>query len=38
MWMHSLTGNELWFLLPFAINFVALAILDLAIRAGAATV
>jgi alkane 1-monooxygenase len=26
--LHSLTGNELWFVLPFFINFVVLPILD----------
>lgn len=31
MWIHSQTGNELWFLLPFVINFAALPILDLLI-------
>ena len=31
MWLHSVTGNELWFLLPFVINFAALPVLDLLI-------
>ena len=26
--LHALTGNELWFVLPFFINFVVLPILD----------
>ena len=28
LWLHAATGNELWFLLPFLINFVAMPVLD----------
>lgn len=28
MWIHSVTGNELWFLLPFFVNYVVLPLLD----------
>ena len=28
LWLHSATGNELWFVLPFVINFVLLPVLD----------
>jgi alkane 1-monooxygenase len=28
MWVHSITGNELWFVLPFALNFIGIPILD----------
>ncbi len=28
LWLHYLTGNELWFLLPFAINYLAAPLLD----------
>ena len=31
MWIHSQTGNELWFLLPFVLNFAVLPVLDLLI-------
>ena len=31
IWIHSATGNELWFILPFVINFAALPVLDLLI-------
>lgn len=31
IWLHAQTGNELWFLLPLAFNFVALPLLDLLI-------
>jgi len=28
LWLHASTGNELWFLLPFLVNFVLLPLLD----------
>ncbi len=28
MWLHAVTGNELWFILPFVVNFVLTPILD----------
>jgi len=28
MWIHAVTGNEAWFLLPFLVNFVAIPIFD----------
>ncbi len=28
MWIHAVTGNELWFLLPFFVNFVIMPALD----------
>ena len=31
MWIHSVTGNELWFLLPFFVNYVITPLLDQAI-------
>ena len=31
IWLHFETGNELWFLLPFAVNYVVAPVLDWAI-------
>ena len=28
IWLHATTGNELWFVLPFVVNFVAMPLLD----------
>lgn len=28
MWLHATTGNELWFVLPFVVNFAAMPLLD----------
>ena len=28
VWLHATSGNELWFLLPFAINFVVMPVFD----------
>lgn len=28
IWLHAATGNELWFLLPFASNYIIMPILD----------
>ena len=28
MWLHATTGNELWFVLPFIVNFLVMPLLD----------